>query len=517
MRTSDRNRLGPKDTIAGWRSSIYHSPILNRIWQLLPGFILWQIWKERNMRIFNSVNRTWQEVWDTIYTNIKETISLHPWVEQDLQGPQNEQHIIRAWNVNITPTSERPRAPHVRRWGALLDMTHCSFGWGDDNSATWPPPQPPGVRPRPRPYPGHLWPLRYLPPPSFLHLGIDVHSLGELCNSCAFMKPCRRSFLSLQLTPWLPLLLDMMGSLEPHFPVSITEHHFSRALPSLRPAFELWCDLLWILARLRGSLLTMPRPRGKPKRGAAWYLARGRKPPASEAQDEPVAPHAALPEAFPADPPPEALPADPTLEAIPAFPPLGAAQPLDEAPPVAPLLVPGPNQLPCDQTTCEQPPCDLSPLSNPYGCRVEWFDLYGNSLGFAPPPPSPPPRPSYPPSPPRPPLTTPHPTSPLRSSSSSSLHTHPNFSCAKCADRTKLLETINLMKKDLEVIKLMKKDLEEIKAATLDAQQRETDRWRRVDALMMFMQDLQQAMAERGKGKAPTKQVFAGLRLGPGF
>jgi hypothetical protein len=73
------------------------------------------------------------------------------------------------------------------------------------------------------------------------------------------------------------------------------------------------------------------------------------------------------------------------------------------------------------------------------------------------------------------------------------------------------------MKKDLEIIKLMKKYLEEIKVATLDAQQKEADHWRRVDALMMFMQDLQQAMAERGKGKAPTKQVFAGLRLGPGF
>jgi hypothetical protein len=34
---------------------------------------------------------------------------------------------------------------------------------------------------------------------------------------------------------------------------------------------------------------------------------------------------------------------------------------------------------------------------------------------------------------------------------------------------------------------------------------------------MMFMQDLQQAMAECGKGKAPTKQVFTGLRLGLGF
>jgi hypothetical protein len=164
------------------------------------------------------------------------------------------------------------------RMGCSLDMTASL-----KIATTWPPPQSPGVRPRTRPYPDHLWPLRYLSPPS-LHFGIDVHSLGELYNSCTFMKLCRRSFLSFQLTHWLSLLLDMMGFPKPHFLVSITEHHFSRALPSLRPAFELWCDRLWTLARLRGSLLTMPRPCGKPKREATWYLARGRKPLASEAQ-----------------------------------------------------------------------------------------------------------------------------------------------------------------------------------------------------------------------------------------
>jgi hypothetical protein len=90
-------------------------------------------------------------------------------------------------------------------------------------------------------------------------------------------------------------------------------------------------------------------------------------------------------------------------------------------------------------------------------------------------------------------------------------------SCAMCADQTKLLNILSTMKKDLEDIKLMKKDLEAIKLATLDTQKREVDHWRRVDALMMFMQYLQQAIAKRGKGKALTKQVFTGLHLGPGF
>jgi hypothetical protein len=64
------------------------------------------------------------------------------------------------------------------------------------------------------------------------------------------------------------------------------------------------------------------------------------------------------------------------------------------------------------------------------------------------------------------------------------------------------------MKKDLEIIKLMKKDLEEIKAAMLDAQQRETDRWRRVDALMMFMQNLQQAIGRTWKRQSTDEAGF---------
>jgi hypothetical protein len=63
---------------------------------------------------------------------------------------------------------------------------------------------------------------------------------------------------------------------------------------------------------------------------------------------------------------------------------------------------------------------DLSPLSNPYDCRVEWFDTLGNSLGYVPPPPSPPRRPPPPPSPPRHRVDATSAPSPLPSSSSNS-------------------------------------------------------------------------------------------------
>jgi hypothetical protein len=97
MRTSDKNHLGIRETIEEWWDSIFQYPILNRIWKLLLGFILWQIWKEKNRRIFKSSSLSWQDVWAKIHSNIKETINLDPWMDQDQIFPTNELIILKAW------------------------------------------------------------------------------------------------------------------------------------------------------------------------------------------------------------------------------------------------------------------------------------------------------------------------------------------------------------------------------------------------------------------------------------
>jgi hypothetical protein len=90
MHTTDHNREGLKETLEGWRDSSFHSPILNRIWKLLPGFILWKIWKERNRRIFHSSQLDWKKLWKLIHDNIIETIHLQPWKDEDLSCPPQE-------------------------------------------------------------------------------------------------------------------------------------------------------------------------------------------------------------------------------------------------------------------------------------------------------------------------------------------------------------------------------------------------------------------------------------------
>jgi hypothetical protein len=82
MRTSDCVRDNIVDTITNWRDQVFHSPLLNRIWQLLPGFILWQVWKERNRRLFRNVFLPWQHCWNRCRLNILETLNLQPWKKQ---------------------------------------------------------------------------------------------------------------------------------------------------------------------------------------------------------------------------------------------------------------------------------------------------------------------------------------------------------------------------------------------------------------------------------------------------
>jgi hypothetical protein len=97
MRKSGQHRNSVNETIEHWDNISYKSTLLNHIWQLLPGFILWQLWKERNKRIFHSQVSPPEATWETISSRIKETIRSHPWKLEDLQSTPDEQHILQHW------------------------------------------------------------------------------------------------------------------------------------------------------------------------------------------------------------------------------------------------------------------------------------------------------------------------------------------------------------------------------------------------------------------------------------
>jgi hypothetical protein len=126
MRTSDRHRDSILETIANWRDEEFHSPLLNRIWQLLPGFILLKTWKERNIRLFRSISLLWQQCWHQCHRNILETLHLQNWSDTDLTSTPSELPILRHWtpllSLQALPSSPlTPPSSSSYFWYPLLE------------------------------------------------------------------------------------------------------------------------------------------------------------------------------------------------------------------------------------------------------------------------------------------------------------------------------------------------------------------------------------------------------------
>ena len=85
----------PNLTIAQWQHQPFSSKILNRIWELFLGFVVWEVWIERNNRVFKDKAKTEKEVWDTLKTHIQETLKLTRWKDQDLTTNNNEMQILQ--------------------------------------------------------------------------------------------------------------------------------------------------------------------------------------------------------------------------------------------------------------------------------------------------------------------------------------------------------------------------------------------------------------------------------------
>jgi hypothetical protein len=105
MRRSNRNRNSIRDTLENWDSISFHNPILECIWQLLPGFTLWQIWKERNKRIFHSKASPPASTWERIVKLICETIKSKSWT------PRRPKSAIQRRNAFSKLESQHAQSP----------------------------------------------------------------------------------------------------------------------------------------------------------------------------------------------------------------------------------------------------------------------------------------------------------------------------------------------------------------------------------------------------------------------
>lgn len=113
--------------IRTWAKNPFKSRVLNSLWNILPGFLYWSLWKECNHRIFNSKARSIDDLWINLRKNIQETLAIRAWKDEDWPESHQEQLILKNWNLefkspitaNITPpnrstspSSWSPPAPY---------------------------------------------------------------------------------------------------------------------------------------------------------------------------------------------------------------------------------------------------------------------------------------------------------------------------------------------------------------------------------------------------------------------
>jgi len=110
-----------RDTVRKWAHNPYQSKILNFLWKLIRGFVLWAIWKERNGRIFKDHTRSLEEIWKLLHQNIEETIFLKTWYQEEFLTIPQEQSIWNNWNFQqkqdeLTTGTRQPKNNQPTQW-----------------------------------------------------------------------------------------------------------------------------------------------------------------------------------------------------------------------------------------------------------------------------------------------------------------------------------------------------------------------------------------------------------------
>jgi len=95
------------NTIRNWATNPYKSKLLNSLWKIVPGFLIWSIWKEWNRCIFKDQCTPIEVLWSNFCINLQETLMLQTWHEEDFPTLPQEQNIWTNWNLRIKQVQEK--------------------------------------------------------------------------------------------------------------------------------------------------------------------------------------------------------------------------------------------------------------------------------------------------------------------------------------------------------------------------------------------------------------------------
>ena len=100
FRCTDRDPAIVINTLLNWRKGGYKCVVLNRAWQLVLGFLIWDLWKERNHQIFQGEDITNYKIWEKVLANFQETILVEKWLQDDWKAEGFEVQILHQLNLH---------------------------------------------------------------------------------------------------------------------------------------------------------------------------------------------------------------------------------------------------------------------------------------------------------------------------------------------------------------------------------------------------------------------------------
>ena len=84
----------PDSTIIEWPKNIFKNKIVNRIRELFLGFMVWQIWKTRNLKNFENKKHWVEEIWAILESHLIETFMLTSCTYEDFKVDASEKQIL---------------------------------------------------------------------------------------------------------------------------------------------------------------------------------------------------------------------------------------------------------------------------------------------------------------------------------------------------------------------------------------------------------------------------------------
>eukprot|EP00253_Pinus_taeda_P019798 PITA_19798 len=121
----------PKETnevIFQWQKEKFQCKVVRRAWDLIAGFVIWMVWKERNHKIFQNKVKSSEKIWKRVVNLTRESILVEKWDMEDWKADQGEEEILKNLNLKYemvhNKQSERINARH---------QSHDKFAYPKDN------------------------------------------------------------------------------------------------------------------------------------------------------------------------------------------------------------------------------------------------------------------------------------------------------------------------------------------------------------------------------------------------